>query len=178
MKAKFLIQLLVLISIIGLSCQHQKTNPSKKVDPSITFEDNDIKAALTEIEIEGKILKANLEIKNKYGNSISFRFKDFVFTSGEDYGTILNEMYLVRTGPSKIPNYDDLNEVEKELARKEKMESNFKKMIKSSQYWNSELTLESNEIRSKKIELEFKEAIKLDELDFYFGGPYKKLLKL
>jgi len=151
---------------------------SIKKDTAITFEDKEIKAALTEIEIEGKVLTANLEIRNKYGNSISFRFKDFVFTSGEDYGTILNEMYLVKTEPWKIPDYDDLNELEKEIARKEKMENNLQKMIKSSQYWNSELTLESNEIRYKKIELEFKEDIKLDELDFYFSGPYKKLLRL
>jgi len=178
MKAFIQIQLLILISLIGFSCQNQKTSSPEKADTIVAFEDGDIKAQITEIEVEGNILKANLVIKNKNRNDLSFRFDHFVFTCGEDYGIVRNKMYIKETGPWKIPNYENLNEEEQRTARKERMVNNLKELIKSSQYWNSELTLKPNEKRSKKIELEFKEAIKMDEVEFYFDGQYKKLLNI
>ncbi len=170
------IQLLLLILIIGIGCQDSKLTTI--YDSSKLFEDQLLKGELSDIEIEGNILKADLTLKNKTNQSTSIQLKDFVFTTKNNQGRIVQKNNLLKTGPWRIPNYDNLMEDEKIMARKEKMNENLRNFTIQSSFWSSEISLDANETATRKIEIKFKNKIELEELEFYFNGEHKRLLKI
>ena len=171
------IQLLLLILIIGIGCQDSKLTTINS-DSSKLFEDQLLKGALLDIIVEGNILKADLALENKTNKSTSIQLKDFVFITKNNHGRIVQKDNLFKTGPWKIPNYDNLTEDEKIMARKEKMNENIRNFTIQSSFWSSEISLDANETVTRKIEIKFKNKIELDELEFYFNGEHKRLLKI
>ncbi len=171
------IQLLLLILIIGIGCQDSKPATINS-DSSKSFEDQLLKGELLDVKIEGNILKADLALKNKTNQSTSIQLKDFVFTTNNSQGRIVQKDNLLKTGPWKIPNYDNLTEDEKIIARKEKMNETIRNFTIQSSFWSSEISLDANETATRKIEIKFKNKIEVEDLEFYFRGDHKRLLKI
>ncbi len=171
------IQLLLLILIIGIGCQDSKPATINS-DSSKSFEDQLLKGELLDVKIEGNILRADLALKNKTNQSTSIQLKDFVFTANNSHGRIVQKDNLLKTGPWKIPNYDNLTEDEKIIARKEKMNETIRNFTIQSSFWSSEISLDANETTTRKIEIKFKNKIEVEDLEFYFRGDHKRLLKI
>lgn len=172
------IQFLLLILIIGISCQDSKVQKLTNTDRTNIFEDPLLKGELTEMKIEGNIFKADLTLKNKTNQSTSIQLKDFVFTAKSNHGRIVQKDNTITTGPWQISDYENLSDDEKISARKERMNENIRKFAHQFSFWSSEISLNANETATRKIEIKFKNEIKVEDVEFYFSGDHKRLLKI
>ncbi len=175
---KIKIQFLLLILIIGIGCQDSKITTPTNTDSTKSFEDQHLKGTLTNIKIEGDTLKADLALKNKTNQSTSIQLKDFVFTTRNNQGRIVQKDNLLKTGPWKIPNYENLTEDEKYIAKQERRKENIRKFAHQFSFWGSEISLDAHETATRKIEIKFKNKINIEDLEFYFSGQHKRLLKI